>query len=81
MHRSLHLDVGVQAPGMQPFSVGLDKVAVPRYANHLYSPGTRLPVWVRSGHSIAVEIDWPEAAMAFPGLGWPASQVPDAPAG
>jgi len=53
---------------------------VPGYASHLYAPGTRLPVWVRSGRSIAIEIDWPEAAMAFPGVGWPPSQVPEAPA-
>jgi len=81
LRHSLRLDIGVEAPGMQPFSVALDKVAVPSYASHLYGPGTRLPVWVRSGHSIAIEIDWPEAAMAFPGIGWPPCQVPDAPAG
>jgi hypothetical protein len=81
MRHSLHLEVGVQAPGMQPFSIALDNVAVPTYATHLYAPGTRLPVWVRSGRSRAIEIDWAEAAMAFPGVGWPPSQVPDAPAG
>jgi len=81
MRHSLHLDIGVNAPGMQPFSVALENVVVPNYASHLYGPGTRLPVWVRSGHSIAIEIDWPEAAMAFPGVGWPPCQVPEAPAG
>jgi hypothetical protein len=81
MRHSLHLDLGVQAPGMQPFSIALDKVSVPTYAAHLYAPGTRLPVWVRPGHSLAIEIDWAEAAMAFPGVGWPPSQVLDVPAG
>ena len=79
MRHSLHLDIGVEAPGLQPFSIALDKVAVPGYASHLFGPGTRLPVWVRSGHSIAIEIDWPEAAMSFPGVGWPPCQVPEAP--
>lgn len=72
---SLHIDIGVEAPGMQPFSVALEKVSVPFYATHLCGPGTRLPVWVRSGHSIAIQIDWPEAAMAFPGVGWPSHPV------
>ena len=75
----LHLDIGVEAHGMQPFSVALEKVAVPFYATHLCGPGTRLR-WVRSARSIAIEIDWPEAAMAFPRVGWPPCQVPESPA-
>ncbi|MCU1393399.1 MAG: hypothetical protein JWM34_1827 [Ilumatobacteraceae bacterium] len=81
LFQQLHLDLVVHSPaenGGQPYPLQLDKLSTGYYGSHLVVPNCVVPVWIRPGHLADVVIDWPAAAMAFPGVGWPPSPAAQA---
>jgi hypothetical protein len=64
----------------EPYEITVQNVSrVPRYASHLPVVGAVLPGWEVRGlmGGERVMIDWPEAAMADPGVGQPPADMPE----
>ena len=59
----------VTMAGDEPYEVELKRQEVPHYAAHLAAAGNTLPGFARESRLDKVQIDWPAAAMAHPGVG------------
>lgn len=73
----LDLVTTITTDGMEDYALELKRQEVPFYAAHLLRPATVVPGWVRPGRPDKVVIDWPQAAMAVPGIGEPAFEPDD----
>jgi hypothetical protein len=61
--------VTVTMQGDEPYEVEMKRQEVPFYAAHLAAAGNTLPGFARESRLDKVQIDWPAAAMANPGVG------------
>ncbi len=66
---SLDLETVVRPTAGESYALELSRQNVPFYAAHLIRPGTQVPGWIKPGRPDKVTIDWPQAAIATPGVG------------